>query len=57
MGQVLADGATTENGQLAIGQNIRVAFMCWNGANFEDAIIVSERLVKKCIHQYPYRGI
>lgn len=46
MGQVLADGATTENGQLAIGQNIRVAFMCWNGANFEDAIIVSERLVK-----------
>ncbi len=47
MGQVLADGATTENGQLAIGQNVRVAFMCWNGANFEDAIIVSERLVKK----------
>ncbi len=47
MGQVLADAATTENGQLAIGQNIRVAFMCWNGANFEDAIIVSERLVKK----------
>jgi DNA-directed RNA polymerase subunit beta len=49
MGQVLADGATTENGQLAIGQNIRVAFMCWNGANFEDAIIVSERLVKKSV--------
>jgi DNA-directed RNA polymerase subunit beta len=47
MGQVLADGATTENGQLAIGQNIRVAFMCWNGANYEDAIIVSERLVKR----------
>jgi DNA-directed RNA polymerase subunit beta len=43
----LADGATTENGQLAIGQNIRVAFMCWNGANFEDAIVVSERLIKK----------
>ncbi len=47
MGQVLADGANTESGQLAIGQNIRVAFMCWNGANFEDAIIVSERLVKQ----------
>jgi len=47
MGQVLADGATTENGQLAIGQNIRVALMCWNGANFEDAIVVSERLIKK----------
>lgn len=49
MGQVLADGATTENGQLAIGQNIRVAFMCWNGANFEDAIIVSERLVRNSV--------
>ncbi len=49
MGQVLADGATTENGQLAIGQNIRVAFMCWNGANYEDAIIVSERLVKNSV--------
>lgn len=48
-GQVLADGAATENGQLALGQNVLVAFMCWNGANFEDAIILSEKLVKNSI--------
>ena len=48
-GQVLADAAATENGQLALGQNVLVAFMCWNGANFEDAIILSENLVKNSI--------
>lgn len=48
-GQVLADGAATDNGQLALGQNVLVAFMCWNGANFEDAIILSEKLVKNSI--------
>ena len=48
-GQVLADGSTTDNGQLAIGQNVLIAFMCWNGANFEDAIILSEKLVKNSI--------
>ncbi len=48
-GQVLADASATENGQLALGQNVLVAFMCWNGANFEDAIIISERLVKNSI--------
>lgn len=48
-GQVLADAAATENGQLALGQNVLVAFMCWNGANFEDAIILSETLVKNSI--------
>lgn len=48
-GMVLADGAATENGQLALGQNVLVAFMCWNGANFEDAIILSERLLKNSI--------
>jgi DNA-directed RNA polymerase subunit beta len=48
-GQILADGAATENGQLALGQNVLVAFMCWNGANFEDAVILSERLVKNSI--------
>ena len=48
-GQVLADTSTTEGGQLAIGQNVLVAFMCWNGQNFEDAIILSERLVKNSI--------
>jgi DNA-directed RNA polymerase subunit beta len=47
--QVLADTSTTEGGQLAIGQNVLVAFMCWNGQNFEDAIILSEKLVKNSI--------
>ncbi|MFA4830773.1 MAG: DNA-directed RNA polymerase subunit beta [Patescibacteria group bacterium] len=45
-GQALADGAATQNGNLALGQNLFVAFLSWNGANFEDAIIISERLVK-----------
>jgi DNA-directed RNA polymerase subunit beta len=45
-GQVLADGAATQNGKLALGQNLLVAFISWGGANFEDAIIISERLVK-----------
>lgn len=48
-GQVLADTSTTKRGQLAIGQNILVAFMCWDGQNFEDAIIISEKLVKNSI--------
>ena len=48
-GQVLADTSTTDSGQLAIGQNVLVAFMCWNGQNFEDAIILSEKLVKNSI--------
>ena len=45
-GDVLADMSTSDNGQLAIGQNVRVAFMSWAGANYEDAIIISERLAK-----------
>ena len=45
-GEVLADGAATEMGQLALGANVRVAFMPWYGHNFEDAIVLSERLVK-----------
>ncbi|MGB6032409.1 MAG: DNA-directed RNA polymerase subunit beta, partial [Bacteroidota bacterium] len=43
-GDVLADGAATEGGELALGRNIVVAFMPWHGFNFEDAIVVSERL-------------
>ncbi len=46
-GQVLADTSTTDQGQIALGQNALVAFMSWGGANYEDAIILSERLVKK----------
>lgn len=46
-GAVLADASTTSHGQVALGHNVRVAFMAWNGANYEDAIILSERLVKE----------
>ena len=45
-GDVLADGPSTDNGEMALGANLLVAFMSWEGYNFEDAIIVSERLVK-----------
>ncbi len=45
-GQVLADGPNMDNGELALGKNIRVAFMPWNGYNFEDAIVVSEKIIK-----------
>lgn len=45
-GQVIADGPSTYEGELALGQNITVAFMPWGGYNFEDAILISERLVK-----------
>ena len=43
---MLADGSSTDNGELALGKNCLVAFMSWEGYNFEDAIIISERLVK-----------
>ncbi len=46
-GEVLADGASTENGELALGQNVLVAFMSWEGGNYEDAILLSERLVQQ----------
>ena len=45
-GQLLADGAATENGELALGQNPLVAFIPWDGYNYEDAIIISERLLR-----------
>ena len=48
-GDVLADGASTDDGELAIGRNILVAFMPWNGYNFEDAILISEKIVKEDI--------
>ena len=46
-GDVLADGASTKNGELALGRNVLVAFMSWEGYNFEDSIVISERLVKE----------
>jgi DNA-directed RNA polymerase subunit beta len=46
-GDVIADGASCNNGELALGNNVRVAFMPWRGYNFEDAIVISERLVSE----------
>lgn len=46
-GDVLADGPSTDLGELALGQNMRVAFMPWNGYNFEDSILISERVVQE----------
>jgi DNA-directed RNA polymerase subunit beta len=46
LGQVIADGPATDNGELALGKNLLVAFMSWEGYNFEDAIILSQNLVK-----------
>jgi DNA-directed RNA polymerase subunit beta len=46
-GDVLADGPSTDMGELALGQNLRVAFMPWHGYNFEDSILISERLVRE----------
>ena len=45
-GDLLADGGSTQRGDLALGQNIRVAFMMWDGYNFEDSVLVSERVVR-----------
>ncbi len=50
VGQALADGACTDQGELAIGRNILVAFMPWKGYNFEDAILISEKIVKDDIY-------
>ena len=46
VGSVLADSSSTDHGELALGQNVLVAFMSWEGYNYEDAIIVSERLYR-----------
>ena len=48
-GQIIADGPCTQNGELALGRNVLVAFMPWNGYNFEDAILISEKIVKEDI--------
>ena len=49
-GDVIADGPNTEDGELALGRNVLVAFMPWNGYNFEDAILISKRVVKEDIY-------
>lgn len=52
-GDIIADGSCTENGELALGQNIRIAFMPWRGYNFEDSIMVSQRL----LHEDTYTSV
>ena len=47
IGDIIADGPATEDGELALGRNVLVAFMPWNGYNFEDSILISERIVKE----------
>ncbi|MBI4664778.1 MAG: DNA-directed RNA polymerase subunit beta [Nitrospinae bacterium] len=49
-GDVIADGQSTDRGELALGRNVLVAFMPWNGYNFEDAIIISEKIVKEDVY-------
>ncbi|MDY0044728.1 MAG: DNA-directed RNA polymerase subunit beta, partial [Syntrophales bacterium] len=49
-GDIIADGPSTENGELALGRNVMVAFMSWGGYNYEDSILVSERIVKEDIY-------
>jgi DNA-directed RNA polymerase subunit beta len=46
-GDIIADGPSTELGELALGRNVLVAFMPWNGYNYEDSILISERIVKE----------
>ena len=50
VGDILADGQSMQNGELALGQNVTVAFMTWHGYNYEDAIIMSERIVKEDVY-------
>ena len=50
LGQVIADGTSTEGGELAVGQNILIAYMPWEGYNYEDAFVINERLVYEDLH-------
>ncbi|HKZ17896.1 MAG TPA: DNA-directed RNA polymerase subunit beta, partial [Geobacteraceae bacterium] len=49
-GDIIADGSATDNGELALGRNVMVAFMSWGGYNYEDSILISERIVKEDIY-------
>ncbi|MBU1130857.1 DNA-directed RNA polymerase subunit beta [Patescibacteria group bacterium] len=49
-GQVIADGGATDNGELALGRNVLVSFMAWEGGNYEDAILISERVVQNDLY-------
>ena len=55
-GDVIADGASTDGGEIALGRNILIGFMTWEGYNYEDAVLISEKLVKEDAYtsiQYP----
>lgn len=57
-GDVLADGSSMDQGELALGRNVVIAFMTWNGYNFEDAVIMSERLVQDDVYiQFTLKSI
>ena len=49
-GDIIADGPSTDLGELALGKNVLVAFMPWNGYNFEDSILISERIVRDDVY-------
>ena len=49
-GQVIADGASTDQGEIALGRNILIGFMTWEGYNYEDAVLISEKLVKEDVY-------
>ena len=49
-GEILADGPSTENGEMALGKNVLIAFSTWEGYNYEDAVLISERLVKEDVY-------
>ena len=49
-GEILADGPSTQNGEMALGKNVLIAFMTWEGYNYEDAILISERLVREDVY-------
>ena len=49
-GQIIADGPATDRGEIALGKNVLIGFMTWEGYNFEDAILISERLVKEDVY-------
>ena len=51
-GQVICEGFATQDGELALGRNLKVAFMPWKGYNFEDAIVISEKVVKEDVFTY-----
>ena len=53
-GQILVEGYSTQKGELALGQNMKVAFMPWQGYNFEDAIVISERVVREDVFTSPH---